>query len=193
MKSIAVFCGSSSGNKPIYTEKARELGEELARSGITLVYGGANVGLMGAVSDGALGEGGKVVGVLPEFLQVKEIAHPNLSELLLVDSMHQRKQLMNERCEGVIALPGGFGTLEELFEMLTWGQLGLHQKPIGILNVRGYYDALVILLDHMVMQGLLRPSNRSMLLVSDSISDLLQQMLDYKPTLVGKWLDENQT
>lgn len=193
MKAVAVFCGSSSGASSTFAQEACRLGQQLAQRGITLVYGGAKVGLMGAVADGALDEGGKVIGVLPHFLQAKELAHPGLTELLLVDSMHERKQLMNEHCEGVIALPGGFGTLEELFEMLTWGQLGLHQKPIGILNTEGYYDALIRLLDHMVQQGLLRVSNRQMLLVSDTIDDLLQQMLDYKPALVGKWLDENQT
>lgn len=193
MKAVAVFCGSSSGASSAFAQEATRLGQQLAQRGMTLVYGGAKVGLMGAVADGALDEGGKVIGVLPHFLQAKELAHPGLTELLLVDSMHERKQLMNEHCEGVIALPGGFGTLEELFEMLTWGQLGLHQKPIGILNVEGYYDALIQLLDHMVAQGLLRPSNRRMLLVSDNIEDLLQQMSDYKPALVGKWLDENQT
>lgn len=193
MKAIAVFCGSSSGANPSFAQEACRLGQQLAQRGITVVYGGAKVGLMGAVADGALDEGGKVIGVLPHFLQAKELAHPGLTELLLVDSMHERKQLMNERCEGVIALPGGFGTLEELFEMLTWGQLGLHQKPIGILNVAGYYDALIRLLDHMVAQGLLRLNNRQMLLVSSNIEDLLDQMSAYKPSLVGKWLDENQT
>ena len=148
---------------------------------------------MGAVANGALNQGGQVLGVLPVFLQKKEIAHPNLTELILVESMHERKQLMNEHCEGVIALPGGFGTLEELFEMLTWGQLGLHQKPIGILNVAGYYEALVRLLDEMVTNGLLRPSNRAMLLVSADIDDLLQQMANYQPPSVGKWMDKNQT
>ena len=193
MKVVSVFCGSSSGNQAIYAEQAYHLGQHLAQTNIKLVYGGANVGLMGAVADGTLAGGGEVIGVLPHFLQAKEIAHPGLTELLLVDSMHERKQLMNEHCEGVIALPGGFGTLEELFEMLTWGQLGLHQKPIGILNIGGYYDALVQLLDHMVDQGLLRLINREMLLVDDSVEGLLQQMMEYKPAAVGKWLDENQT
>ncbi|MEL6655261.1 MAG: TIGR00730 family Rossman fold protein [Bacteroidota bacterium] len=193
MKAISVFCGSSNGQQAVYREQAFQLGQYLAQEGIKLVYGGAKVGLMGAVADGALAGGGEVIGMLPHFLSAKEIAHPGLTELILVDSMHERKQLMNEHCEGVIALPGGFGTLEELFEMLTWAQLGLHQKPIGILNIAGYYDALVQLLDHMVEQGLLRLSNRQMLLVDSSISGLVQQMSDYKPALVGKWLDENQT
>ncbi len=192
MKAISVFCGSSNGNQSVYTEQAYQLGQYLALAGIKLVYGGAKVGLMGAVAEGTLARGGQVIGVLPHFLAAKEIAHPGLTELLLVDSMHERKQLMNEHCEGVIALPGGFGTLEELFEMLTWGQLGLHQKPIGILNTAGYYDALVQLLDHMTDQGLLRASNRRMLLVDSSIPGLVQQMLDYKPALVGKWLDADQ-
>lgn len=193
MKSIAVFCGSSNGSDLIYLEQAYQLGQQLGQSGITLVYGGAKVGLMGAVADGTLAASGDVIGVLPGFLEKKEIAHPKLTKLILVESMHERKQLMNEYCEGVIAMPGGFGTLEELFEMLTWGQLGLHQKPIGILNIAGYYDALLHLLDHMVTQGLLKPANRQMLLSSSQIPDLLAQMKQYKPALVGKWLDENQT
>ena len=137
MKSVTVFCGSSMGTDPIYKSQAFLLGKTLAQQNIKLIYGGAKVGLMGAVADGALSENGKVIGVLPHFLGTKEIAHESLTELIRVESMHERKTKMSELSEGVIALPGGFGTLEELFEMLTWGQLGLHQKPIGILNKIG--------------------------------------------------------
>jgi uncharacterized protein (TIGR00730 family) len=145
MKRITVFCGSSSGTEEIYTTQATLLGETLAIRNIELVYGGAKVGLMGAVADGVLNQGGKVIGVLPNFLGAKEIAHPKLTELILVATMHERKTKMNDLCDGVIVLPGGFGTLDELFEMLTWAQLGLHKKPIAILNVDGYYDALIFL------------------------------------------------
>ncbi len=148
---------------------------------------------MGAVADGALAEGGKVIGVIPGFLGRKEIAHSGLTELIVVKSMHERKQRMNELCSGVIALPGGFGTLEELFEMLTWGQLGLHQKPIGILNVDGYYDDLIKLLQSMVSNGLLRESNYAMVLVDESIDKLLQKMKDYEPPREKKWMTASQT
>ncbi|WP_020536600.1 TIGR00730 family Rossman fold protein [Lewinella cohaerens] len=193
MQAITVFCGSSSGRKPIYATQATSLGKTLAQSGITLVYGGAQVGLMGAVADGALAEGGKVIGVIPGFLGRKEIAHDGLTELIVVESMHERKQRMNELSSGVIALPGGFGTLEELFEMLTWGQLGLHQKPIGILNVDGYYDDLIKLLQSMVDNGLLRESNYAMVLVDESIDGLLQKMKDYEPPQEKKWMTASQT
>lgn len=189
MKRISVFCGSSFGDDSIYLDQAIKLGEILALKGIELVYGGANVGLMGAVADGALSKGGKVIGVLPHFLQTKEIAHLGLTELILVESMHERKTKMNELCDGVIALPGGFGTMEELFEMLTWAQLGLHKKPIGILNVNGYYNFLNALSDVMVEKGFLKQVNRTMLLTSDSVENLLDQMTDYRAPEVGKWIN----
>src|SRR5690606_15661454 len=138
MNNIVVFCGSSIGTDRVYEEQAFLLGKTLAEASLGLVYGGAKVGLMGAVADGALGHGGKVVGVLPRFLQTREIAHDGLTELFIVETMHERKTKMNELCDGIIALPGGFGTMEEFFEMLTWGQLGLHQKPVGLLNTDGF-------------------------------------------------------
>jgi uncharacterized protein (TIGR00730 family) len=193
MQAITVFCGSSSGSKPIYAAQATSLGETLAQRGITLIYGGAQVGLMGAVADGALSQGGKVIGVIPGFLGRKEIAHAGLTDLIVVTSMHERKQRMNELCSGVIALPGGFGTLEELFEMLTWAQLGLHQKPIGILNMDGYYDDLIRLLQSMVTNGLLRESNYAMVLVDETIEGLLQKMNDYEPPKEKKWMTSSQT
>jgi uncharacterized protein (TIGR00730 family) len=189
MKRITVFCGSSSGTEEIYTSQATLLGETFAKRNIELVYGGANVGLMGAVADGVLNNGGKAIGVLPNFLRSKEIAHKQLTELILVDTMHERKTKMNDLCDGVIALPGGFGTLDELFEMLTWGQLGLHKKPIAILNVGGYYDALIVFIQTMAAKGLLKEVNREMLLVSDTIDDLLDKMENYIPPTVGKWID----
>lgn len=191
MKKITVFCGSSFGTDKQFEIDARKLGNAIAKENIALVYGGANVGLMGAVADGALENGGEVIGVLPKFLQAKEIAHQHLTELILVDTMHERKTLMNELCDGVIALPGGFGTLEELFETLTWGQLGLHKKPMGILNTNGYYDHLILLLQSMVEKGLLKAVNKDMLLVSETIDDLLSQMKNYTPAKVGKWISKD--
>lgn len=190
MKRITVFCGSSSGTEDVYATQATLLGETLAKRNIELVYGGANVGLMGAVADAVLNHGGKAIGVLPNFLRSKEIAHKQLTELILVDTMHERKTKMNDLCDGVIALPGGFGTLDELFEMLTWGQLGLHKKPIAILNVDGYFDALIVFIQTMVKKGLLKEVNQQMLLVSDSIDDLFDKMENYVPPTVGKWIDK---
>lgn len=190
MKRITVFCGSSIGTQDIYKYQATLLGQTLAKRNIELVYGGANVGLMGAVADGVLNQGGRVTGVLPRFLRSKEIAHHGLTELILVDSMHERKTKMNELCDGVIALPGGFGTLEELFEMLTWAQLGLHQKPIAILNSEGFYDSLLALLETMVENGFLKKENRQMLLVSSNIEDLLNKMDTYVAPTVGKWINK---
>ena len=190
MNRITVFCGSSLGTEEIFEVKAKILGQKLALKNIGLVDGGANVGLMGAVADGVLMEKGEVIGVLPNFLKSKEIAHKALTELVIVDTMHQRKTKMNDLCDGVIALPGGFGTLEEFFEMLTWGQLGLHKKPIGILNVNGFYDALITLLDTMVEKGFLKKINQQMVLISDDIDDLLNKMKNYEAPKVGKWISK---
>jgi len=188
MRRIVVFCGSSSGSDARFTEQALLLGETLARQQIALVYGGARIGLMGAVADGALRAGGHVIGVLPHFLQSKEIAHAGLTELHLVDSMHERKMLMNELCDGAIALPGGFGTMEEFFEMLTWAQLGLHQKPVALLNVAGFYDPLLALVQTMVDNALLKSHNQAMLLSSDNIDTLLGLMRNYQAPVVPKWI-----
>ena len=193
MKSITVFCASSPGFDPVYCDTAFALGQLLATRNITLVYGGAKVGLMGKVADGVLDKSGKAIGVLPHFLGGKEIAHAGLTELIKVESMHERKTKMNELCDGVIALPGGFGTLEELFEMLTWAQLGLHQKPIGLLNINGFYDTLLQLIQHMTDKGLLKEENRQMLLVSNNATDLLAQMETYVAPQVPKWLSEETT
>lgn len=192
MKSITVFCGSSFGSDEIYKEQATLLGQTLAKENIQLIYGGANVGLMGAVADGVLEKGGKAIGVLPHFLQSKEIAHNNLTELILVETMHERKTKMNELCDGVIVLPGGYGTLEEFFEMITWAQLGLHKKPIAILNIDGFYDDLIKLVQTMVDKGFLKQINQKMLLVSDSIDALLEKMRNYQAPTVGKWISKEE-
>lgn len=192
MKSVVVFCASSFGHDPIYEEQAKIVGQTLARKNIRLVYGGGRVGLMGAVANGALSEGGEVIGVIPAFLNTKEREHTGVTRLITVDTMHDRKRIMNEHAEGIIALPGGFGTLEELFEMVTWGQLGLHTKPVGILNTSGYYSHLIQFVDHMVGQGLLRKENREMLLVADNIEELLAKMENYKAPDVTKWISKQE-
>jgi uncharacterized protein (TIGR00730 family) len=190
MKSITVFCGSSSGTNPEFIKQAELLGIKLAEKDIMLVYGGAKVGLMGAVANGVLNGGGKVIGILPHFLRKKEVAHEGLTKLIFVDSMHDRKTMMNDHSEGVIALPGGYGTLEELFEMLTWAQLGLHEKPIGILNVSGYYNHLIKLIEQMVEQGLLKKMNQEMLVVDTDIDRLLDKMHNYRAPEVSKWITD---
>jgi len=191
MKRITVFCGSSSGSDDKYISQAFLLGQTLAKQNIELVYGGAKVGLMGAVADGVLNEGGRVIGVMPEFLKSVEIAHEGLTELIWVGSMHERKTRMNELCDGVIALPGGFGTLEEFFEMLTWAQLGLHKKPVAILNIDGFYDPLMELICTMVKKGFLKEANSKMILISDNIDELLCHMHNYVAPAVGKWIHKD--
>jgi hypothetical protein len=193
MKSITVFCGASGGNNDVYVSQARVLGEKLAERDIHLIYGGAVIGVMGAVADAALAAGGKVTGVIPKFLRTKEVAHEGLSSLVLVDTMHERKMKMHELCDGIIALPGGFGTLEELFEVLTWAQLGLHKKPIGLLNTNGYYDSLIAMIQTMVDRGFLKEINQKMLIVSEDIEDLLMQMHAYVAPEVDKWITDETT
>lgn len=193
MKSITVFCGASAGNDPIYVSVARVVGATLAAAGVRVIYGGACIGVMGAVADAALEAGGHVVGVIPYFLRSREVAHYGLSDLIITETMHERKMKMQELCDGFIALPGGFGTLEELFEVLTWAQLGLHTKPIGLLNTDGYYDSLIAMADDMVTRGFLKPVYRNMLLKSDEIGDLLHQMQAYTAPEVEKWLTDETT
>jgi len=188
MQRVTVFCGSSFGTDEIYKTQATLLGNKLAEENIGLVYGGANVGLMGAVADGVLEKGGEVFGVLPNFLKSKEIAHNHLTELFLVETMHERKTKMNDLCDGVIALPGGFGTLEEFFEMLTWAQLGLHKKPIAILNIDGFYNSLITFIQTTVDKGFLKQVNHDMLIVSNNIEELLDKMKNYEAPIVGKWI-----
>ncbi len=192
MYRVCVFCGGNPGKRPAYAKAARELGENLAKSGLGLVYGGAHVGLMGLVADAALAAGGKVFGVLPSFLAEKELAHLGLSELLLVDSMNERKQKMADRADAFIAMPGGFGTLDELFEMLTWSQLGLHDKPCALLNVDGFFDGLISFLDRAVDDRLLKPEYRAMLLVEPDPARIVATLKSYRPPRVEKWLDRPQ-
>ncbi len=193
MKRITIFCGSGSGTDEIFYKEATLAGATLARQGIEIIYGGAKVGLMGAVADGALQQGGKVTGVIPYFLQSKEIAHTGLTELILVESMHERKTKMNELCDAVIALPGGYGTMEEFFEMLTWAQLGLHQKPVALLNIAHYYDPLITLVYTMTDKGFLKTIHKEMLLYGDRIGDLLEKMKNYKAPDTGKWISREDT
>ncbi|SNS13990.1 hypothetical protein SAMN04488503_2897 [Humidesulfovibrio mexicanus] len=193
MQRICVFLGSNPGNSPEYRKTAQELGTELAHRGITTVYGGSNVGLMGALADAALAAGGEVIGVIPEALQKKEIAHTGLTEQHIVGSMHQRKALMAELSDGFIALPGGMGTLEELCEMLTWAQLGFHKKPCGLLDVGGYYQNLCAFLDNAVSQGFVQPAHRGMLLSAPEPDALLSLFENYRAPVVNKWIERPQT
>ncbi len=193
LKSIAIFCGSSPGDDEGIIEAAYNTGAYLAQKQITLVYGGGNVGLMGKIAQGALDKKGDVIGIIPHFLERKEVHHPGLSKLLLVDTMHERKLRMHELSDGVIMLPGGFGTFEEFFEMLTWAQLGLHQKPIGILNVNGFYDPLLQMFDKMVENRFLKLENKEMVLVDDSLDQLVGKMESYTGHGVPKWMEKHQT
>lgn len=189
MTSVCVFCGSSPGADPAYLEAAQATGEAIAARGLTLVYGGAKVGLMGAVADAALEAGGQVIGILPKALMIKEIGHPGLSRLEVVASMHERKARMAELADGFIALPGGAGTLEEIFEVWTWGQLGFHAKPTGFLNVSGYYDKLAGFLDHTVEQAFVKPVHRDMLIFRDEPQALLDALAAYDAPASSKWLE----
>ena len=193
IRSIAVFCGSSLGFHEIYALEAKRLGKKLAKSRIELVYGGANVGIMGAIADSVLDSGGKVTGVIPTFLQSKEIAHERISNLISVETMHERKMKMHELSDAVIALSGGFGTMEEIFEMLTWAQLGLHKKPIGILNTHHFYDHLLLQINTMVSEGFLSETHRNMVLISDDIEDLLIKLDEYQPPELPKWMKNENT
>jgi len=193
MKQITIFCGSSSGNETVFVEQAKILGKLLVKQKIDLVYGGAKIGIMGAVADAVLESGGKVIGVIPTFLRTKEVAHYQLTELIVVETMHERKMKMNELSDGIIALPGGFGTLEELFEILTWAQLGLHQKPIGLLNVNGFYDSLIAMIQTTVDKGFLKELDQQRLLISDNAEELLQKMNSYQAPFVGKWISDETT
>ena len=189
MESVCVFAGSSMGANPEYAAAAAGLGNAIAVRGWNLVYGGGNVGLMRVVADAALAAGGQVIGVIPQALMVKELAHAGLSELHVVASMHERKALMAERADGMIALPGGFGTLEEWFEVLTWSQLGFHAKPCGLLNVAGYYDPLLAFLDHTVDERFVQRAHRDMIIASTSSVDLLRMMAEFHAPVFEKWID----
>lgn len=191
---ICVFCGSRPGNRPEYLDAARKLGRLLAERRIGLVYGGASVGMMGAVADAVLTGGGEVVGVIPDALVQRELAHGHLTELRVVNSMHERKALMAELSDAVIALPGGFGTFEELFETITWSQLGIHRKAIGVLNVGGFYDGLLSLMDHAIKEGFVPVQHRDLILEAAEPETLLDLISDYEPPVpAGTWLQPNQT
>lgn len=188
MKAIAVFCGSRNGASGVYREGAIALGRALAEREITLVYGGASVGLMGAAANAVMEAGGKVIGIIPEFLETREISHRSLSELIVVDSMHERKAKMAELSDAFIALPGGPGTMEEYFEIFTWAQLGLHAKPCGLLNIHHYFDPLVALLDHMRREQFMAEEHRSIALTDTTPEGLLDQFLRYEPPAVTPYI-----
>ncbi|MBK8490814.1 MAG: TIGR00730 family Rossman fold protein [Saprospirales bacterium] len=191
MQSIAVFCGSSSGKDPRLKELAADLGRNFAKRGITLVYGAGNIGLMGIMADAALEAGGKVVGAIPFFMKEKEVCHTDLTELFTVESMHERKHTMAEKADAFITLPGGFGTLDELFEILTWKQIQLHFKPVGLLNWNGYYDHLLAHIDKMIEAGFLKEVNRNLLTVANDLDTLLYEMEMAPKVFDTKWLDRS--
>jgi len=190
MKSICVFCGANFNGDPLLTEAVEQLAQVMVSRNISLVFGGGRVGVMGMIADAILQKGGKAIGVIPEFLLNKEVGHTGLTELHVVENMHQRKQMMNDLCDGIMALPGGFGTLEELFEVLTWLQLGLHQKPIGILNVNGFYDFLLKQMDVMVEQRFLKPVNRELVLTSANPIELVNLMEGFKAEPDDVWFKD---
>lgn len=193
MKRICVFCGSNAGVRPEYAEAAREMGKALASRLIGLVYGGGRVGLMGILADQVLEAGGEVIGVIPAALDEREIAHRELTELRVVNSMHERKAMMAELSDGFIALPGGYGTFEEFCEVLTWAQLGFQHKPCAVLNVKGFYDPLMTLFDDAVREGFLRPQHRKLVLEGTNPGELLDRLATYTPPTLDKWIDLDKT
>lgn len=193
MQRICVYCGSSPGRSEQYAQAAQALAVEMVRRNIGLVYGGANIGIMGTIANHMLQRGGEVIGVLPEFLASKEVAHPQLTELRLVASMHERKAMMAELADGFIALPGGLGTLEELFEILTWAQLGLHSKPCGLLNTQGFYQGLLTFLKHATQEQFISQKHSALLLFEQEPEPLLEKMLHYQAPAVTRWLEAANT
>jgi len=192
MKSIVVFCGSSEGADALYAANGYELGVTFAKKAIQLVYGGAKIGVMGKVAEGALSMGGKVIGVIPEFLKLKEVFHEGLTELIVTQNMQDRKLKMHELSDGIMMLPGGFGTLEEFFEMLTWSQLGLHQYPIGVLNTNGFYNPLLNMMQQMETEGFVKSDHLKTILVDTNIEVLLEKMEAYQPLPIPKWIKKEQ-
>ncbi len=192
MKSVCVYCGSNAGSKPIYSERAAALGDRIAREGLRLVYGGGNVGLMGVVANAVLEAGGQVIGVIPRQLADLEVAHLGLTELEIVGSMHERKARMFDLSDGFVTLPGGFGTMEEIFEMLTWRQLGIGNKPCAFLDVDGFYAPLIGMIDRMVDERFLHAEQRTDLWHGEDIGDMLQWMRHYQPAQASKWIDEKR-
>jgi uncharacterized protein (TIGR00730 family) len=193
MKRICVYCGSSPGRIPHYRKAAAMLGDALVDRGLGLVYGGAGIGVMGAIADAVLARGGEAIGIIPDSLAVKEVAHENLTRQHVVGSMHERKALMAEYSDGFIALPGGWGTIEEIFEVLTWAQLGFHEKPCGLLNVEGYFDGLFAFLEHAIDQQFVKPVHRQMLIMESNASTLLDRFGEYRAPRVKKWISPSQT
>ena len=188
LRRVCVFCGASPGSRPAYADAARGVGRLLAARGVGLVYGGGHVGLMGMVADAVLAAGGEAIGVIPHALAAREIAHGGLSELHVVGSMHERKALMADMADAFVALPGGYGTLDELCEILTWSQLGIHPKPVGLLNVDGYFDPLLAFFDHAVREGFIRESHRALALSETDPERLLERFAAFEPTATGKWI-----
>lgn len=188
MKTVCVYCGSNVGVRGEYADAARKLARHLASEGVGIVYGGASKGLMGILADEMLAAGGKVVGVIPAALQAREIAHLGLTELHVVNSMHERKAMMAESSDGFVALPGGFGTLEEIVEALTWAQLRIHEKPCGLLNISGYFDGLLRYLEHAEAEGFLSPQHRAMLVVAEQPADLMRKFAEYRAPVLQKWM-----
>ena len=193
MKRVCVFCGSSPGVRKSYALAATKLAENLVASGLSIVYGGGNVGLMGAVADAALQAGGEVIGVIPDMLAAKELAHTGLTELRVVGSMHERKALMAELSDAFIAMPGGYGTFEEFCEILTWAQLGMKRSPCGLLNIEGYYDHLLRLFDHAVAEQFVKPIHRRMVLEDPDPATLVAKIREYSMPVVDKWIELQQT
>jgi uncharacterized protein (TIGR00730 family) len=191
LRRICVFCGSSPGTQRVYQQAAQSLGRLLCRRGIELVYGGGNVGLMGIIANACLNDGGRVIGVIPQALVDKEVAHTGLSELRVVSSMHERKSVMADLADAFLSLPGGYGTWEEFFEVLTWSQLGIHQKACAILNVNGYYDPLLALADKAVSEGFLRTVHRDLLLSDTDPERLLDRLNEYSGPIVDKWMSRH--
>lgn len=185
---LCVFCGSNRGAHPDFEAAARDLGVTLAEESIALVYGGGRVGLMGVIADAVLESGGDVIGVIPHALDTKELAHDGLTEMHVVDSMHERKAVMADLSDGFIALPGGLGTFDEFFEVVTWAQLGIHTKPCGLLNVAGYFDKLIALLDHAVEERFVKPAHRDLILVDRDHRHLLERMRAYESPVIEKWI-----
>ncbi len=188
MQNIAIYCGSSSGTNSVYSDAAHEVGVYLAKNEIKLVYGAGSVGLMGIVADAVLANRGEVIGIIPQFLMDLEVGHTNLTQLHITNNMHDRKKIMCDIADGIIALPGGYGTLDELFEMLTWSQLGLHEMPIGILNVNGFYDPLLAMVQKMVEEGFLKKENQDLIIVDDNIGSLIGKMKSNERPKASKWL-----
>lgn len=188
MKNVLIFCGANKGFSADYEKASVALVQQLVASGANIITGGGMVGLMGVVADATIAAGGTITGVIPGFLNILEVAHPGLTEMIETETMHERKAIMHERCDAIIALPGGYGTFDELFETLTWAQLDQHQKPVGLLNVNGFYDHLLAFLDHIVIEGMLKSANRELLLADTSAEGLVAQMQRFEPRYEPKWL-----